>query len=194
MTAHSLYLWHHSHSIGNITTTMFVNTYQLYLTWNTLFYTIQPLYMISHTSCLCVCDHTHSIDVIKHTLFMTSHLLYIWHNMQCIRHLTHDLWHHNTLLMTPKLLYLNSHQLYLRAHPLYLCHHPEVINHTTAIVCMITQRQYVWHHINYIWHHNHSLWYYSTLWHYTHCIHDITPRIPVIPSTVAGPLHIVDWL
>ena len=36
MTSHPLYLWHHSHYNGNITPTMFVNTYQLYLRWNTL--------------------------------------------------------------------------------------------------------------------------------------------------------------
>ena len=36
MTSHPLYLWHHSHYICNITPTMFVNAYQLYLTSNTL--------------------------------------------------------------------------------------------------------------------------------------------------------------
>ena len=36
ITSHPLYLWHHSHYISNLTPTMFVNTYQLYLTWNTL--------------------------------------------------------------------------------------------------------------------------------------------------------------
>ena len=59
---------------------------------------------------------------------------------------------------------------------------------------MVTQPQYVWHHMNYIWHHIHSLWYHSTLWHHTHSINVITSRIPVIASTVAGPLHKVYWL
>ena len=45
--------------------------------------------------------------------------------------------------------------------------------------------------MNYIWHHIHSLWYHTTLWHHTHFIHVITPREPVIASTVAGPLLIV---
>ena len=35
ISSHPLYLWHHSHYIGNITPTVSVNTYQLYLTWNT---------------------------------------------------------------------------------------------------------------------------------------------------------------
>ena len=34
--SHPLYLWHHSDYIGNIIPTMFVNTYQLYVIWNTL--------------------------------------------------------------------------------------------------------------------------------------------------------------
>ena len=36
MTSHPLYLWPHGHYICNITPTMFVNTYQWYLIWNTL--------------------------------------------------------------------------------------------------------------------------------------------------------------
>ena len=59
---------------------------------------------------------------------------------------------------------------------------------------MITQPQYVWHHMNFIRHHIHSLWYRTTLWHHTQSIHLIPPRIPVIASTVAGPLLIVYWL
>ena len=35
MTSHPLYLWYHSHYICNITPTMFLNTYQLYLKSNT---------------------------------------------------------------------------------------------------------------------------------------------------------------
>ena len=59
---------------------------------------------------------------------------------------------------------------------------------------MITQPQYVWHHMNYLWHHIHCLWYHTTLWHHTHYIHVIKPRIPVIASIVDGPLLIVYWL
>ena len=171
---------------------MFVNTYQLYLTWNTLCSDNKTtIYYI--TVFMSLYDDTHCINDITHTLFMTSYLLYIWRNMQCIWHFTHDLWHRNTLLMTSKLLYLTSHWLYLTAHPMYLCHHTQTIDHTTPIVCMITEPQYVWHHMNYIWHHNHSLWYHIMLWHQTHCIHVITPRIPIIAPIVAGPLLILYW-
>ena len=138
--SHPLYRWYNTHSNYDITSTVYMAQYALYMT--------------------------------SHPRFMTS------------QHSTHDI----------KLLYLTSHWLYLRAHPLYLCHHSQIIDHKTPIICMITQPQYVWHHMNYIWHHIHSLWYHSTLWHHTHCIYVITPRIPVIASTVAGELLIVYWL
>ena len=191
MTCHPLNMRHDSHYIGNITPTMYVNINYIWHETQCV-KTLQPLYMTSHSSCFCVITPT--VSMIKHTLFMTSHLLYIWHHMHCIWHLTHDLWHHNTLLMTSNLLYLTSHRFYLRAHPLYLCHHTQIIDHTTPIVCMITQPQYVWHHINYICHHIHSLWYHTTLCLHSHCIHVITPRTPVIASTVAGPILIGYWL
>ena len=155
---------------------------------------MKPLYMTSHSSCLCLCDYTHCIDVKTLTLFLTSHLLYIPHNMHCMWYPTQDLWHHKTLLMTSKLLYFISHWLHLTAHPLYLCHHTQIIDHKTHIVCMNTQPQYVWYHMNYLWHRIHSLWYHTTLWHHTHCNHVITAGMPVITSPVPGPFLIVHWL
>ena len=59
---------------------------------------------------------------------------------------------------------------------------------------MLIQPQYVWQNMSYIWHCIHSLWYHTVLWHHTYCIHVITPRIPVITSTVAGPVLLVYWL
>ena len=115
VTSQPLYPHHNTHYVCEYISTIFDREHPVK--------TIKPLYMTSHSSCLCLCDHSHSIDDITHALFMTSHLLYIWHNMHCIWHLTHDLWYHNTLLMTSKLLYLTSHQFYLTAHPLYICHH-----------------------------------------------------------------------
>ena len=137
---HPLYRWYNTHSISDITSTVYMAQYALYVT--------------------------------SHPQFMTS------------QHSIHDI----------KLLYPTSHRLYLTARPLYLCHQTQIIDHTTPILCMITQPQYVWHHLNYIWPHFHSLCYHTTLWHHTFCIHVITPRIPVIASTVAGPLLIVYWL
>ena len=181
LSSHQDYRSYSPHCMYDITATICMTSYELQMTYHPHFMSVSvwshPLYWWYNT---------HSI--------LTSHLLYIWHHMHCIWHLTHDLWHHNTLLMPSKLLYLTSHQLYLTAHPRYLCHHTQIIEHTTPIVCMITQPQYVWHHMNYLWHHIHCLWYHTTLWHHTHYIHVIKPRIHVTASTVAGPLLIVYWL
>ena len=123
---------------------------------------------------------------------MTWHLLYLWPSIHCIWHLTHELWYHKTLSVTS--VYLISNWLYLTAHQLYLCHHTEIIDHITPIVCMITRAQYIWHHTN---------TYGITSTHYditqrydlhTHCIHVITPRIPVIASTAAELLLTVYWV
>ena len=137
--SHILYWWYNTHSIYDITSTVYMAEYALYMT--------------------------------SHPWFMTS------------QHSTHYI----------KAIYLTSHWIYLTAHPLYLCHHTQIIDHTTPIVC-VTQPQYVWHHMNCIWHHIHCLWYYTMLWHHTLCIHVITLRIPVIASTLSGPLHTVYWL
>ena len=92
------------------------------------------------------------------------------------------------------LLYLISHWLHLTAHPRYLGHHTQIIDHITPIVCMITQAQYAWHNVN-------AYDITSTLYDitprydlHTHCIHHITPRIPVITSTAAELLLTVYWL
>ena len=92
------------------------------------------------------------------------------------------------------LSYLLSNWLYLTSLPLYLCHHTQISNNTTRIVCMITQAQYVWHHMN-------TYDITSTLYDitkpydiHTHCIHVITPSIPVIASTVVELLLTVYWL
>ena len=47
-----------------------------------------------------LCDHTQCIHDLSHTVLMTWHLIYLWLNVHCIWHLTHDLWHHNTLSIT----------------------------------------------------------------------------------------------
>ena len=138
-----------------------------------------------------------------------SHTLYWWYKMHCIYDMTPTIFmaqyalyvtSHQRFLISQhsiyyiSLLYLISNWLYITALTLYLCHHTQIINHITPIVCMITQAQYVWHHMN-------TYDITSTLYNitprydlHTHCIHVITPRIPVIASTVAEILLTVYWL
>ena len=111
------------------------------------------------------------------TIFMTQYALYMTSHprfMTC-QHSIHYI----------SLLYLISNWLYLTTLPLYLCHHAQIINHITPIIHMITQAQYVWQHKN--TYDITSTLYDITPWYdlHTHCIHVITPRIPVIASTAA---------
>ena len=114
-----------------------------------------------------------------YALYMTSHPRFMTsqHSIKFIR-----------------LLYLISNWIYLKTHPLHLCIHTQIIDHKTPIVCMITQAQYAWHHVK-------TYDITSTLYDITsrydihiHCIHVITPRIPVVASTVAELLPTVYWL
>ena len=137
---HPLYRWYNTHSIYDITSTVFMAEYSLYMTSHPRFMTSQP--------------STHDIKAI------ISHL---------------------TLIISD-----STSTVSLSSHPDYQSYNSHCMYDSTG--------QYIWHHMNYIWHHIQSLWYHTTLWHHTHCIHVITPRIPVIASTVAGPLLIVYWL
>ena len=104
-----------------------------------------------------------------YALYMTSHPWFMTsqHSIQFI-----------------SLLYRISNWIYLKTHPLHLFIHTQIIDHITPIVCVITQAQYAWHHVN-------TYDIKSTLYDITPrydihiiCIHIITPRIPVIASTV----------
>ena len=92
------------------------------------------------------------------------------------------------------LLYLISNWIFLTTHPLHPCIDIQIIYHITPIVCMITQAQYAWHHFNT---YDITSTIYDITPHYDihiNCIHVITPRIPVVASTVAELLLTVYWL
>ena len=186
------YIWHHLKGLWHlipypcdITDTIFVNAYQLYLR--------------SNTQCR---DNATTISEITTSICVSvwSLILYWWYNKHCIYDMAPTIFMaHYALYMTShprfmtsqhsihyiSLLYLISNWLYLTTLPLYLCHHTQIINHITSIVHMITQAQYVWHHTN--TYDITSTLYDIMTWYdlHTHCIHVITPRIPVITSTAA---------
>ena len=120
------------------------------------------------------------------TIFMAHYALYMTYHPRLMtsQHSIHYI----------SLLYLKSNWLYLTALPLYLCHHTQIINHITPIVHMITQAQYVWHHTN-TYDITSTLYVITPRYElHTHCIHVITPRIPVITSTAAELLLRVYWV
>ena len=153
---------------------------------------IQPLYLKSQPQYVYLCDHTHCVDDITHTVFMTWHLLYgTICTLYDISPMIYDIKNlyplHQSILSHIKLIISDSTStVSLSSHPDYKSYNPHCIYDNTATICM-TSYEYIWHHI-------HALRYHTTLWHHTHCIHVITPRSPVITSTVAGPILIVYWL
>ena len=194
------YIWHHLQGLWHlvpytcdIADTMFVNTYQLYLTTNTRCRdNTKTISEITTSICVSVGSHTlyrryntHCIDDMAPTVFMAQYPLYMTSHPRFImsQHSTHDI---KAMIshLTP-ILSDSTSTVSLSSHPDYWSYNPN---------CMYDNTAKIWHHTNNIWHHIHSLWYHTTLWHHTHCIHIITPRIPVIESTVAGQLLIVYWL
>ena len=124
-------------------------------------------------------DTTSTLYMAQYALYMTFH-----ERFMTSQHSTHDI--KAIILHLTPIISDSTSTVSLSSH--------QIIDHTTPIVGMITQPQNVWHHMNYIWYHIHSLWYHTMLWLHTHCIHVITPRIPIITSNVAGPLLVVYWL
>ena len=132
---------------------------------------------------------------------MIKHSPYFWHHIYCIyaqyalymtshprfmtsQHSTHDIKaiiSHLTWIISD-----STSTVCLSSHPDYRSYNPHCMCDNTATIC-VASYELRWHHI-------HSLCYHTTLWHHTHCIHVITPRIPIIESTVAGQLLIVSLL
>ena len=134
------YIWHHLHCLWHlvpyhcdITNTIFLNTYQLYLTTN--------------IRCR---DNTTTISEITTSICVSlwSHTLYRWCNIHCIYDMAPTIFKAQyALYMTShprfmtsqhsihyiSLLYLISNWLYLIALPLYLYHHTLINNHITPL-------------------------------------------------------------
>ena len=124
MTFHPLYLWHHSNYISNITPTMFVNIYQLYLTWNTLIRQYNHC-IWHHTLHVSVCVITPTVSMIKHTLYSWQH--------------THSIRHH--ILYTSDIkatVSMTRHLMCLWHHTLYIWHFTWCMNDNTTTVSDIT--------------------------------------------------------
>ena len=91
--------------------------------------------------------------------------------------------HHSIIYYMKLIISESTSTLSLSSHPDYRSYNPHCMYDNTGSIYM-TSYEYIWL----------CLWYHTMLWHHTHCIHVITPRIPGIASTVARPLLIVYWL
>ena len=153
--SHPLYWWYNTHSIYDITSTVYMAKYALYMTSH-------PRYMTSQTS-------THDIkDIISHltpiisystsTVSLSSLPDYRSYNPRCMYDKT------ATICLTSYELHMISHPLFMislhamTSHPLYLCHHTKDTCHRihcswTIIysVLFIPQVLYVWHETHYMY-------------------------------------------
>ena len=104
--SHPLYQWYNTHSIFDITSTVYMAQYALYTTTqphhNNLLMTSNLLYLTSHESYLrahpqYLCHHTQIIDLTTHIVCMITQQQYVWHHMNYIWHYIHSLWYHTML-------------------------------------------------------------------------------------------------
>ena len=157
------------------------------------------------TTTLTIYDISCTLFITSHTLYMTSHILFMMSHSLCVLH------HTVTLSMTSNPICL--------WHIHFICHHAQCYDHT-AIVCLHSHyawhyTQWIFdmtHNVPMLWkvvnacHQSLSMYdnlcttyditstvYDNTPFYdiHTHCIHVITPRTPVIASTVSELLLIV---
>ena len=164
---HSLYIWshiqyvgqhihytcditatnrcHHSHSIENITHTLYCITLAICLASFALYKTSHPRFMISSHHFLW--HHTHYIwQHYRHSVL--HHILHIFGIFCTIQDITSSLYD-----IKPPFLWHHTH---------YIWHHIYCICVITSTVLMISQQLNFWDLIRYIWwHHIHCIWHHS---------------------------------
>ena len=107
--SHPLYRWYNTHSIYDISSTVYMAPYALYMTSHPWFMTLQhsthdikgiishltPI--ISDSTSPVPLSHTHIVDHTTTIVCMITQPQYVWHHMNYIWHHTHSLWYHTTL-------------------------------------------------------------------------------------------------
>ena len=153
------YQLYHTHSLYDITHTIRVTSYSVYMLSHQLFMTLYPsMYNITHSIVMtsypictlsphCFHDNTTTIPDISPIIFDITATVSV----------SSQRWH--------------TH--------LYRC----ITVSMTSQVCKSSHLAHVWHHTKSTSHHIHTLWYQlSCLWHHKHCIHDIRSPLYDIKS------------
>ena len=194
LTSYILYLCHHTHCLGNITTTEFLRSHLLYMM------TSYPLYMTSLP--LNVCHHTHFFNGITPFICRTSHPLYVSYHIQCIKHYLHILTSHQIIYEITCTLFMISPPLSLKWHPYYLSHHNDSIDGLRPTLCVTSHPLYGCQLMHSTQRHIHSLWLQAIVvitlhplhsWHQTPYIWDhthgntniISAILPAISNTTS---------
>ena len=100
---HCVWMFHHIHSIDDITPTVFLISHPL------KFMKSYPVYMTWQPQDLC--HNSHSFNDVTPFIVMIAHPLYVQYLITYIRHHTHILWDHTTFCVTSHALYRTSHPI-----------------------------------------------------------------------------------
>ena len=132
--SHPLYWWYNTYCIYDITPTVYMAHYALYMTSHTRFMTSE-----------------HSTDDIKTIISHITSRCYIWQHIHCICiniliiYLITPIVYMitDTTYMTSYELHMTSHPIFIisqhamTSHPLYSCHHTQYTCHCILCSCVI---------------------------------------------------------
>ena len=149
--------------------------------WHLLHYTRHNILALWHQA---------TILMTPHPLYLTSYILNLCHHTHCLGNST------PTEFLRSHLLYMmTSYPLYMTSLPLNVCHHTHFFNGITPIVYRTSHPLYVSYHIHCIKHYL-NIFYDITplyLWDHMHSIHDITPTISEMASTISVSSRLYWW-
>ena len=206
---HIQYIWYHSYCFHDNTMTIPDISPTIFDIRATVSVLSHPLYQWHHKYGSHHTWHTYDIIHILHEITLTIYVInaqYLWHH-------NHYIWHVSTLSLSSHPLYWCNHTnciyeissaiyddiisivynniftRFLTSQPLYLCLRPTL--------SVISHPLYGWHYTHYVvymFNNTYTIWgitstFYDItphyLWHHMQCIHDITPMISDITSTVS---------
>ena len=154
MTCHTLYLWHQSHCYYDKIPTMFLTLYSVYMT-------SQTVNEWQHNDC--IWHYTHCICVIKPIWLMTSHHMYVWSHTHCMHETRDILCDIASTLVDNTTLFVchGTHSVYEIICTIYV---------VTHIVCIITKALYLaWDLLN--------CHLFHSVCNHTLSVEDITPTV-----------------
>ena len=194
--SHMLYWWYNSCSIYDITSTVYMAQYALYMTSHPRFMISQHLTydikaIISYLTPI-LSDSTSTVSLLPHTDYQSYN--------------SHCMYDTATIFMTSYELHMTSHPLFMIlhhaviSHPLYSCHHTQDTCHHTNCSWTISYSVLIIPHLLYVWHETHCIYdltgilYVITLtlyditilysWRHIHSIHDGTPTLHEITYSI----------
>ena len=156
LTAHPLYLCHHTQIIDLITPITCMIIQEQYIWIHMTLFMISHHAMTSHT--LHSCHHTkdtwhriHCSQTFTYSLLIIPQLLYMWHVLHCMHDIIWILLTSQPLFMTSQdcihditsTLFMTSNSLYMTSHTLYLWHNSHSNYDNTATIFLTLYSVYM---------------------------------------------------